>query len=732
MSAEVNIEVHISNSTDATLKKPAVNGYATELAMDNSITTDFFHPELNNNSLTHNNGIHSTPFTTIGVAHSIPHSKRHESHSLGYDSGSNVSSSSVSSELDDLCEPCFVNTLNVTSKESSEELWEDVDPPLLSRLNKLHSQIRTRSTPQDIDKRSTTPGKVYDNSRSNLNGLNTYDLSNKTVYSSTGDKPIDTSVDNSMYHSVLPDELNHYLPNTHSYDGSEFTTDDDESHSSDASTRVYRKRFVSNAHLVHCEEHPDVKKALFCTDCAKPMCFWCKVKHHQHHKYTTIESAAMERRAMLKWHRKDLLKSQAQLEQKLKDFKAYQQDLHEKHKMTEKKLNIKQNYLHELVDRWYYKVKFEMEVVWGQEMNTLMAKIDAIELALDDMKESCDHMKQVISYRQPLDLLMLSKDMANNAEQLHDKDFGNIDQKTCFIFTSGISFDYDLFGNFTTSSTTISEKHSGLIAEGYLLTSFDSREGKRCAYMATGISVTPSNDLVVTDLGLDAVQVFSQKGRRLITLNNLPADEPTKAIMTENEIVVACKSSLKIFDLKGNFGHKVATISELPQGLVRNHNGDFVVTDTDEDGSCLIHIFAKADMRNLHTIIGGHRAPIFQKPWYTTIDLDNNIIISDYAEHRVQILNSVGMLICEFGHKGYRPGNFFHPAGMCVDKFGHILVADCYNSRVQLFSRIGEFLGVILNEENGLAYPTDIALDHENHLVVLQGNGEVKIFQYIF
>ena len=40
------------------------------------------------------------------------------------------------------------------------------------------------------------------------------------------------------------------------------------------------------------------------------------------------------------------------------------------------------------------------------------------------------------------------------------------------------------------------------------------------------------------------------------------------------------------------------------------------------------------------------------------------------------------------GQEGRKPGEFWMPAGICVDKRDRIYVADFFNSRVQIFERI--------------------------------------------
>ena len=44
-----------------------------------------------------------------------------------------------------------------------------------------------------------------------------------------------------------------------------------------------------------------------------------------------------------------------------------------------------------------------------------------------------------------------------------------------------------------------------------------------------------------------------------------------------------------------------------------------------------------------------------------------------------------GQLVHEFGGSGYDPGRFDGPCGICVDDSGAVYVADCFNSRVQVF-----------------------------------------------
>ena len=272
------------------------------------------------------------------------------------------------------------------------------------------------------------------------------------------------------------------------------------------------------------------------------------------------------------------------------------------------------------------------------------------------------------------------------------------------------------------------------ITRGKLVTSFHTRSaGSLCRYKASGISVTPTGDVIVTDIGLDQSRMFTSTGKHVLTFNTLPEDHPTKAItLNSKQVAIACRTGLKIYQSDGEFLRKIREAPECPNGLARTHGGDLVVSDMTLS-SCVLHIFTGLELRLIHTIIGGSRAPCFERPWYVAVNGDNEILVSDMTEHTVKVFNAYGGLLHEFGVKGCQPGQFFHPAGLCIDRYENILVADSYNDRVQYFTKTGELLGVILNGmEDELCNPVDVDIDGQGHLVVLQGDGKVLTFQYLW
>ena len=64
---------------------------------------------------------------------------------------------------------------------------------------------------------------------------------------------------------------------------------------------------------------------------------------------------------------------------------------------------------------------------------------------------------------------------------------------------------------------------------------------------------------------------------------------------------------------------------------------------------------------------------------------DNHLLITSYFSHTVMVYTLDGQLVHELGGKGFDPGSFIGPLGICVDNDGLVYVVDHHNKRVQVF-----------------------------------------------
>ena len=78
----------------------------------------------------------------------------------------------------------------------------------------------------------------------------------------------------------------------------------------------------------------------------------------------------------------------------------------------------------------------------------------------------------------------------------------------------------------------------------------------------------------------------------------------------------------------------------------------------------------------------------------------------------------------------------FKPYGLCIDSAGRVLITDFYDYRVHILDRDGRFLRYLMNWKDGLALPVSIDVDGEGHAWVGQRGtllwmGEIKVVKYL-
>ena len=128
----------------------------------------------------------------------------------------------------------------------------------------------------------------------------------------------------------------------------------------------------------------------------------------------------------------------------------------------------------------------------------------------------------------------------------------------------------------------------------------------------------------------------------------------------------------------------------------------------------------------------GSAAGMFRSPWGVAVNERDEIAVTDFGNHRIQVFSSDGTYLRSFGKKGDKQGELNWPAGIAFNKNGHIIVADSNNHRIQVFSEQGEFLsqfGGKGNLDHQLQDPYGLSVDSDGNIIVADsGNKLIKIF----
>jgi len=124
------------------------------------------------------------------------------------------------------------------------------------------------------------------------------------------------------------------------------------------------------------------------------------------------------------------------------------------------------------------------------------------------------------------------------------------------------------------------------------------------------------------------------------------------------------------------------------------------------------------DDENLGTRGG---SDLFQWPAALLVDDEENLYVSDEANHKIVVMNKDGEHIKSFGEKGAEVGELDRPSGMAFDAEGNIVVSDTMNNRIQRFTRDGELLQSFGREgssEGHFSMPWGVTVDQSGFVYV--------------
>ena len=150
-----------------------------------------------------------------------------------------------------------------------------------------------------------------------------------------------------------------------------------------------------------------------------------------------------------------------------------------------------------------------------------------------------------------------------------------------------------------------------------------------------------------------------------------------------------------------------------PWGFCCLHNGDIVVTFPDDK----VAVYSR-DGQIQQTF---HHIKL-SWPWGVAVNkVNQDIYICDLEEWgrdtpgKLLAVGADGRLRYEY--TGQHDSEFT-PVDVCTDLMGHVLVADYINHRVHILDQEGWFIQYILTEQQGLRWPTFIDVDREGYVWV--------------
>jgi DNA-binding beta-propeller fold protein YncE len=240
--------------------------------------------------------------------------------------------------------------------------------------------------------------------------------------------------------------------------------------------------------------------------------------------------------------------------------------------------------------------------------------------------------------------------------------------------------------------------------------------------------------IYVCDSQNNRVQVFDESGTFIFKFGTKGESLgqfylPGGLTINDNIIIVAdtWNQRLQIFNKQGIFMSKFGSVGTgdceflWPRDVANIKSQQIVVCDRD---NCMIRIFHLDKFKITHQIFKfgskGSATGKFLYPEAVAVDdRNNNIIVADCFNNRIQVFDSHGSFLFKFVSLGSNDGQFKSPSEVSVTKQGLIVVSD-NNHRIQVFSEYGEFIFKIKSRgrATGVCSNDNIIITyHENHRI---------------
>jgi DNA-binding beta-propeller fold protein YncE len=260
-----------------------------------------------------------------------------------------------------------------------------------------------------------------------------------------------------------------------------------------------------------------------------------------------------------------------------------------------------------------------------------------------------------------------------------------------------------------------------------------------------GLAVSDDGDrLYVSDYSQHAVFVFDFAQKTFTKIGKeAPLALPVGIALDAEEnlyVVEQGKKGVSVFNRKGESVRFITDPSvERPSGVaVDRGRGRIYLADTAHTKSTTHNVKIFDLEGRLVGTLGrgkGGGPGEFLFPTYVTVDPQGNLYVTDTLNSRVQLFDTGGNFVRNFGERGNSWGMFDKPKGVALDSFGNVYVADSGWSNIQIFNPKGQvllFFGGRGPIPGMLKNPTAIAIDKKNRIYVADYlNHRVEVYQLV-
>jgi len=476
----------------------------------------------------------------------------------------------------------------------------------------------------------------------------------------------------------------------------------------------------------------------FCLPCQSCVCHACIVTDHQNHKVILLDKAADNEKVNIMAEAAATRQNETALKDVIRKFEETISKL-------ETNVAIAKRGISQSAETMITKIRQrEREAIESVE-TTRVTRLQKINSAKEKAESLLKQMIQAVEFAQNLvqrssssDIMQSKETLKHRFQELRDIEMPK-HHETSFIKFTAASVEGLRLGDIVTEGVDASQctlegldhiLQAGVAAELILYPRTPEGEISVQPDLETKIKVViePTEDVTNVIVSKKAENgkfkvKFTPKvpgayNIEVKIINDKLPNCPFTTQVKERELAVVGELNLKIF--QGDELHDL-------RGIAVNTTGNIAIADY--VGHC-VYIFDKEG--NCVTKIGsqGQNAGQFNYPHCVTYLNDNEILVADQGNHRIQQVDvETGTAVKTSGKYGAAKGEFSNPVDVCLDEHNRIVVTDFGNHRIQVMTQEGETITMFGDSgPEKLNHPAS-CIPYKNMFIVADRNSNcIKVF----
>ena len=241
------------------------------------------------------------------------------------------------------------------------------------------------------------------------------------------------------------------------------------------------------------------------------------------------------------------------------------------------------------------------------------------------------------------------------------------------------------------------------------------------------MAVTEDGDILVADKNNKLLKMFDKNGEFKMLVGHGQIKDPTRVrvLRHTNSILVTDNAlrRVKMFHKNGTFVCDFICDIKYPTSICESYKGEIVIVEF-ETKTAMVY--------NVNGVVLYSFKVTLPNPTHLACSPNGLLVFSDWRNHALRAFHIDGEMAWRYRERGAGDNQLEQPQGICFDPFGHLLVADSSNHRIQVLNEKGEHVRVLIPKGgHGLKLPMIVQTDSCGTLHVAEYQGTVKIFRYL-